>query len=53
MFQGSQQWHGFSSQRKDVNQILFAVLPLKYVMLVSGILLGDILEANYLQLSYY
>ena len=43
-------------REKDANQILFAVLPLEYGMLVSGIyrcsiLVGDILEANYLQLS--
>ncbi len=41
---------------KDANQILFAVLPLEYGMLVSGIdvlylVVGDILEAKYLQLS--
>ena len=43
---------------KDANQILFAVLPLEYGMLVSGIdvlynysLVGGILEAKYLQLS--
>ena len=38
-------------REKDANQILFAVLPLEYGMLVSGIdivLVGDILEANYL-----
>ena len=38
-------------REKDANQILFAVLPLEYGMLVSGVLVGDILEANYLQLS--
>ncbi len=37
---------------KDANQILFAVMPLEYRMLVLGIdVVGDILEANYLQLS--
>ena len=37
---------------KDANQILFAVLPLEYRMLVLGIdLVGDIIEAKYLQLS--
>ena len=54
MFQGSQ-WHGFSSQRKRCkSNLIFAVLPLEYGMLVLGIdvvLVGDILEAKYLQLS--
>ncbi len=37
---------------KDANQILFAVPPFEYGMLVSGIdVVGDILEAKYLQLS--